>query len=119
MGELLKTFNAQGRRADALSDGTVRKLTQKREAAHAAGISERQEATAVRVANVPADKFEAAIEFEKPETVTALAEMGKRVGAVPVESALARSADWQSAMVAVVAQRYHGPKEAVRPRLSR
>lgn len=80
MGELLKTFNAQGRRADALSDGTVRKLTQKREAAHAAGISERQEATAVRVANVPADKFEAAIESEKPETVTALAEMGKRVG---------------------------------------
>jgi hypothetical protein len=42
MGELLKQFNAQGQRTDALPDGAVRKLTQS-EAARAAGISERQE----------------------------------------------------------------------------
>jgi hypothetical protein len=39
---------------------------------------------AVRVANVPAEKFEAAIEQPKPATVTALAEMGKQVRAAPV-----------------------------------
>jgi len=83
MGELLKQFDAQGRRTDhELKDGAVQKLSQA-EAAASAGISERQAKTAVRVANVPAETFEAAIEQPKPATVTQLAEMGKQVRAMP------------------------------------
>jgi hypothetical protein len=37
------------------------------------------------VVNVPATDFDAAIEGDKPATVTALAEMGKKVGAVPAD----------------------------------
>jgi hypothetical protein len=84
MGELYKSFNAQGQRTDKLIDGAVNKLSQK-EVRESAGISERQAATAVRVANVPAEKFEAAIEQPKPATVTALAEMGKQVRSAPIE----------------------------------
>jgi hypothetical protein len=51
MGELYKSFNSQGRRTDKLIDGAVNKLSQK-EVRESAGISERQAATAVRVANV-------------------------------------------------------------------
>jgi hypothetical protein len=43
-----------------------------------AGMSERQVKTAVRVANIPTEEFEAAIESVKPPTVTALAERGKK-----------------------------------------
>ncbi|WP_024516801.1 hypothetical protein [Bradyrhizobium sp. Tv2a-2] len=85
MGELLKTFNAQGRRSDEPIVGTHEKLSQ-REAADRAGLSPHQELQAVRVANVPQEKFEAAIEAPKPTTVTALAEMGKQIRAVPAES---------------------------------
>jgi hypothetical protein len=49
----------------------------RREVAESAGISKDQQVTAVRVANVPAAEFEAAIESQTPPTVTALAEMGK------------------------------------------
>jgi hypothetical protein len=45
----------------------------------AAGISE-QRTQAVRVANVPASNFEAAIEGEDPATVAALAAMGTKGG---------------------------------------
>jgi hypothetical protein len=47
--------------------------------AERAGLSKHQQTQAVRVANVPTEKFEAAIEAPKPATVTALAEMGKQV----------------------------------------
>src|SRR5258708_11832120 len=74
MGELLKQFDAQGRRSDQqLSEGTHTKLSQ-REVAENAGISKHQQVQAVRVANIPEDKFEAAIEQPKPATVTTLAE---------------------------------------------
>jgi hypothetical protein len=48
-----------------------------KEAAERAGISEHQRKQAVRVANVPREQFDAAVESETPPTVTALAEMGK------------------------------------------
>lgn len=48
------------------------------EAAKKAGLSERQKVTALRVASVPDDEFEEAVESEKPPTVTALAERGKK-----------------------------------------
>ncbi len=71
-GELLKTFQNPRARTD-LSDGTV---TQ-RSAAEAAGMSKRQEVTAVRVANVPESEFEAAVESDSPPTITALAHIGR------------------------------------------
>jgi len=46
--------------------------------AKTAGLSERQKVTALRVANVPADEFEAAVESEHPPTVTKLAERGQK-----------------------------------------
>jgi hypothetical protein len=50
-----------------------------REVAESAGISKHQQVQAVRVANIPAEKFEAEIEQPRPATVTQLAEMGKAV----------------------------------------
>ncbi|GAC1573012.1 MAG: hypothetical protein NVS3B5_02280 [Sphingomicrobium sp.] len=82
MGELLKQFDGRGDHMK--KDGTVLSLTQTH-IAEKAGISERQVKTAVRVANVPEEKFEAAVEAPKPATVTALAEMGKQVRTVPAE----------------------------------
>jgi hypothetical protein len=73
-GELLQTFENQGARTDQLPAGTVPKS--QTQAGSDAGMSERQVKTAVRVANVPDDAFEAAIECECPATVTQLAEMG-------------------------------------------
>lgn len=52
-GELLKTFNSQGRREPI--EGTRNKSMA--EAATDAGMSHRQRATAVRVANVPGNDF--------------------------------------------------------------
>lgn len=80
MGELLKQYDGKGNNQH--SGDAPTKLTQK-QAAAAAGISKDQTVTAVRVANVPAAQFEAAIESDKPATVTALAEMGKQVRSVP------------------------------------
>jgi hypothetical protein len=64
-------FSAQGQRT--LPDGAVRKLNQT-DAARAAGISKHQQVQAVRVANVPTDKFEAAVG-------TAVTKVTYRVGA--------------------------------------
>jgi hypothetical protein len=77
MGELLKQFDGQGRRTDQHKEGTLQKLTQT-EMAKSVGISEHQRKQAVRVANVPAEKFETAIEQPKPATVTQLADIGKQ-----------------------------------------
>jgi hypothetical protein len=75
LGELLKLYDAQGQRTDKLSDGADTKLSQK-EMAERAGISKRQQVTAVRVANVPEDTFNEAVEAVRPATVSRLAEMG-------------------------------------------
>ena len=50
-------------------------------AANAAGLSERQRKDALRVASIPADEFEAAIESDSPPTLTELSEAGKREAA--------------------------------------
>ena len=83
-GELLQTFQSPGGRppkTPAATDGSFR--TQ-RQAADAAGMSERQELTAVRVANVPADEFETAVESDAPPTITALAQRGTTPGPTSV-----------------------------------
>lgn len=84
---LLKQYDGQGQRTDILPEGGHPKLTQKQAAANAglsdhqskkegalhsaptqrdaaskAGLSEHQTKTAVRVANVPGEQFEIAIE---------------------------------------------------------
>jgi hypothetical protein len=72
IGELLKEFDGRGK-----NPGTD--VSQK-QVAQAAGISNRQRQTAVRVAKVPAADFDTAIETDKPATVTALAAMGRFEG---------------------------------------
>lgn len=77
-GVLMKQHESQqGARNDLLPDGTVKKLTP-REAGQKAGLSERQQTTALRVANVPEDEFTEAVESDEPPTVTQLAEQGKK-----------------------------------------
>jgi hypothetical protein len=44
------------------------------EAARHAGLSERQKNTGLRVASIPKEEFQAAVESDKPPTVTELAE---------------------------------------------
>jgi hypothetical protein len=77
MGELLKQFDARG---DHMKKEGA--LLSQEQAADKAHISEHQRKQAVRVANVPAAEFDAAIERDSPATVTALADMGKKVRTV-------------------------------------
>jgi hypothetical protein len=77
-GELLKEIESaslaqlkQNRR-----DGDGPSVETRKQAAEEAGLSERQQKTAVRVANIPEEEFEAQVESDPPPTVTALAEQG-------------------------------------------
>jgi len=72
-GELLEDFDGRGRPAKI---PTASAVISQQDAAAAAGLSERQQLTAVRVANVPAADFEAAIESDTPPTITELAARG-------------------------------------------
>jgi hypothetical protein len=65
-GELLETFQTgpQGGRPKGNSTGAG--TVSQRDAAEAAGMSKRQEVQAVRVAKVPQDEFDAAIESDEP-----------------------------------------------------
>jgi hypothetical protein len=76
-GELLKQIEpASGARTDL---GTV---PTRGSAADAAGLSERQCKTALRLASVPAADFNRQVESPAPPTVTQLAEQGKQPRAV-------------------------------------
>lgn len=71
-GELLKqVYPANGARTDL---GTV---PTRGDAAEAAGMSERQRKTALRVANVPEVAFDAQVESPRPPSITQLAEQGR------------------------------------------
>jgi hypothetical protein len=76
MGELLKQFDGRG---DHRKSGGAPTSSQ-REVAQHAGISKDQQVQAVRVANIPAEKFEAAIEqptpAKQPHVEAALAIVG-------------------------------------------
>ncbi len=89
-GQLLQEFDARGgdRSKSADTDtfaqdrnGAHTGTPSRRAAAEAAGMSKRQQVTATRVANIPAAKFEAAIESENPPSITTLAEAGKKAQA--------------------------------------
>lgn len=93
-GELLKQIEPQqGTRTDLQpTGGTDSKLT-RTEMARRAGMSDRQQVTAIRVANVPEDEFEAQVESDNPPTVTALAEQGKKSAPQPVLDLQGRDPD--------------------------
>lgn len=73
-GELLKQIEPQrGARTDLQpTDGGDSKLM-RREVAKQAGMSERQQVTAVRVASIPEPEFAAQVESANPPTLTELA----------------------------------------------
>lgn len=76
-GELLKQIEPQsGARTDLQPNvGADTRLTRK-DAASEAGMSPRQMNTALRIANIPPDDFEAQVEGPKPPTLTQLAQQG-------------------------------------------
>lgn len=77
-GELLNQIDGRGGQNLPNPKSTAADTFSQRQAAEAVGMSKRQQVTAVRVANVSDDEFEAAIEAERPATVTKLAEMGRK-----------------------------------------
>jgi hypothetical protein len=76
-GELLKEIKPAKGSNQNIRGGAHPKVTRKSIAA-SAGLSEEQQKTALRVADVPEDRFEAQVESSKPPTVQALAEQGTR-----------------------------------------
>lgn len=80
-GDLLKEISsAQGARTDVQPrDGGDTKSARptKTQTAREAGLSERQQITATRVARIPEPDFERAVESPNPPTVTKLAEQGR------------------------------------------
>lgn len=90
-GELLKQIEpGQGARDGKRVDGAVSPLT-RTEAARDAGMSERQQMTAVRVASVPAADFEAQIDSANPPTLSQLASQGIQKRPEPQEWLQGRS----------------------------
>lgn len=82
-GELLKQIEPGHGKNQNITDGTDSKVLTRTEAARDAGMSERQQVTAIRVANVPAADFEKQVESPNPPTVTKLAEQGKKSAPAP------------------------------------
>ena len=81
-GQLLKTFDARpGNAAKQSAPGDT--LISQADAAAGAGMSKRQQVTAVRVATVPEPQFEEAIEGEKPPTISELASKGIKPQSAP------------------------------------
>jgi len=85
-GELLGEIQAaRGRRTDLeLRAGTHPMLT-RRQFATDAGLSDHQRKQALRIAHLPEQEFEAAVESAEPPSVTALAARGRRLIRVEVE----------------------------------
>lgn len=81
-GELLKQVDGRGgdRTKNDAADSFA--LTQK-QMARDAGMSERQQVTAVRIANIPEPDFERQIEASNPPTITTLAEQGTQKREAP------------------------------------
>ena len=80
-GELLQEFKSAGGRPDreeTRKPGLTSSPQTQRVAAEAAGLSLHQERIAVRVAAVPANDFEAAIDGTDPPSISALADMGRK-----------------------------------------
>ena len=76
-GELLKEIAPALNQHDAEDRARVGTHPSRKQAAKEAGLSDNQQKTVIRVANVPSEDFEAQVESEDPPTVTELAEQGK------------------------------------------
>lgn len=75
MGELIQQIpSARGARTD------IKPTVTRMSAARAAGLSEFQQATALRVAAVPAEHFERLVEAEKPMRANKIAAIGRKRG---------------------------------------
>ncbi len=80
-GELLKQIEPDKGTAGRKGIGRREPSRQSRtQVAKDAGLSEHQRKTALRVANVPEDEFEEAVQSDYPPSVTHLAEAGKKPG---------------------------------------
>lgn len=81
-GELLKEIGRpkQGGRPPKNGGGTPTVS----QAAEEAGLSRDQRVTAIRVASVPAEDFDEAVESDEPPTITALADAGKATKPKPL-----------------------------------
>lgn len=76
-GDLLAAIEpASGARTDREPSGVTPTRLTRTQAATGAGLSRDQRVTAMRVANIPLEEFEAAVESEQPPTVTELAKRG-------------------------------------------
>jgi hypothetical protein len=101
VGELYNEIEPQpGTRTDLEPrEGDLPRLTRD-SVATAAGLSEHQRKTAARVANVPAEEFEAAVESDNPPTIEDLAERGTKkktvIETTPERPRGPTQADWQS-----------------------
>ena len=69
-GELMKQFDARGKTDPEVNSSRT-------EVARNAGFTERQQSTAVRLANVPEDDFNKQVDSENPPTIKKLADQGK------------------------------------------
>lgn len=95
-GELLKQIEPSkgGRPSETRgATGPSFEPSSRKEAGEAAGMSDRQIKTAIRVANVPDEQFEKQVESKNPPTVTALAEQGKKAAPKPVLDLQGRDPD--------------------------
>lgn len=101
-GELLKEIEPQ-KGGDRRSKGR-RPPVDRTSVARSAGLSSHQQKTALRVANVPKDEFEAAVERPgRPATVTELAERGTKKKPRPLLDLRGRSPeDFKAATAAQV-----------------
>lgn len=90
-GELLKQIppDKGGRPPAETQEGDLPSFT-RTEAADAAGLSEHQRKTALRVASVPEADFERQVESDTPPTVTVLAEQGKQIQAMRGDASVAQ-----------------------------
>lgn len=75
-GELLRQVPPANGSNQNIRDGDDLKVPTRQQVATDAGMSERQRKTALRVAEVPLESFEAQVESATPPTVTALAKQG-------------------------------------------
>ena len=77
-GELLKQVPPAHGANQNIKEGALPNVLTREIAAADAGLSEHQRKTALRVANVAAEEFNAKVESDNPPTVTQLAELGKQ-----------------------------------------
>lgn len=79
-GELLKQFDARGgdqyHKDETVVDHSF--VLSQNEVAKDAGLSQYQQAIAIRIANIPEDKFNELVESDNVPTMTKLADMGKK-----------------------------------------